>query len=350
MKKITLIGTMSGTSLDGLDICAVSFEGTTYSIIQTITIEYPKKIQQKLAQAHKLSGKDLAQLSVDYGIFCGTEIQRFCKKHAICAEYTISHGHTVFHTPETGVTFQIGSGAHISQHSKMNVIYNMRNMDVAHGGQGAPLVPVGDEYLFSEYDYCLNIGGFANVSTRDKDKRIAWDICGANIILNYYSQKAHKQYDKNGELGSQGKIQKKLLNRLNSLAYFSQSPPKSLGREWIEESIIPEINQYNYSIADTLRTLYEHIAIQIGNTLSKTQSTTLCTGGGCHNTFLMQLIQQYSSSKLIIPSPELVDFKEALIFAYLGYLRINNLPNCLASVTGATQDVSGGELIINTIE
>jgi anhydro-N-acetylmuramic acid kinase len=350
MKKMTLIGTMSGTSLDGLDICAVSFEGTDYSIIQTKTITYPKPLQQRLTQAHKLSGKDLTQLSVDYGIFCGTEIHTFCKKHAIRAEYTISHGHTVFHTPETGVTLQIGSGSHISYHSKMNVIYNLRNLDIAHGGQGAPLVPIGDEYLFPEYDYCLNIGGFANVSTRDKDRRIAWDICGANIILNYYSKKAHKQYDKNGELGSQGTIQTKLLHTLNSLPYFSQTHPKSLGREWIEESIIPLINEHNHSLIDTLRTIYEHIAMQIGHTLSQTQSKTLCTGGGCHNTFLMHLIQQHSTSKLIIPSPELVDFKEALIFAYLGYLRIHNHPNCLASVTGARQDVSGGDLIINTIE
>ncbi|MDA3883432.1 MAG: anhydro-N-acetylmuramic acid kinase [Bacteroidales bacterium] len=349
MKKTTLIGTMSGTSLDGLDICAVTFQDTHYSIVQTKTIEYPKALQKKLALAHTLSGKDLAQLSVDYGIFCGKEIHTFGKTYSIHAEYAISHGHTVFHTPKTGVSLQIGSGSHISKHSKLNVIYNLRNMDIAHGGQGAPLVPIGDEYLFPEYDYCLNIGGFANVSTRDKDKRIAWDICGANIILNHYSQKAHKQYDKNGELGSRGTIQTNLLNKLNSLPYFSKSYPKSLGREWIEESILPIINQYNYSLADILRTIYEHIAIQIGDTLSKSASKTLCTGGGCHNAFLIDLIQKYSSSNLIIPTPELINFKEALIFAYLGYLRINNLPNCLASVTGASQDTCGGELIISTI-
>ncbi|MFO7869674.1 MAG: anhydro-N-acetylmuramic acid kinase [Bacteroidales bacterium] len=349
MQTQTLIGTMSGTSLDGLDICAAEFNHRTYTIIEATTIQYPEKLSKQLRTAHLLQGHDLAQLSVDFGIFCGKEIKKFIETHSIKAEYVASHGHTIFHAPQQGLTLQIGSGAHIAKESGLHTIYNIRNLDVAYGGQGAPLVPVGDEFLFSQYDYCLNIGGFANISTRQNNTRIAWDICGANILLNHFSKKRNTNFDTNGTLGKKGTIQNDLLTRLNNLSYFAKPHPKSLGREWIEECVLPIIYTYDYSIEDILRTLYEHIAIQIGLSLSKPHTQTLCTGGGTHNTFLTDLIKKYSASIIIHPSNTLIDYKEALIFAYLGYLRIINTNNCFASVTGAQQDVCGGELIYNNI-
>jgi len=336
------LGTMSGTSLDGLDMCAVVFTDNSYEIIAAETISYPKDIQTQLTQAHELSGLDLHQLDVMYGYFCGKQIVDFINRRKLHIDFISSHGHTFFHTPHTGLTVQIGSGAHLAATTGISVISDFRTLDVAHGGQGAPLVPIGDEFLFSEFDYCLNIGGFANVSSKTNENRIAWDICAANIVLNQFALQSGKDYDYDGNIGKQGKINNELLQKLNALAYYSQIPPKSLGREWVEKNIMPIFNSYSISLNDMMRTYYEHIAQQIGKTLSRHNTKTLCTGGGTHNSFLMYLIQSYSNSNLIIPSHEIIDFKEALIFAYLGYLRVNKKPNCLASVTGATKNVCGG--------
>lgn len=336
------LGTMSGTSLDGLDMCAVVFSEDSYEIIAAETIAYPKDIQTQLTHAHELSGLDLHQLDVVYGYFCGKQIVDFIKHKKLQLDFISSHGHTVFHTPHTGLTVQIGSGAHLAATTGISVISDFRTLDVAHGGQGAPLVPIGDEFLFSEYDYCLNIGGFANVSSKESNLRIAWDICAANIVLNQFALKFGKDYDYNGIIGKQGEINNELLQKLNAIAYYSQIPPKSLGREWVEKNIMPIFNLYSISSNDMMRTYYEHIAQQIGNALSRNNTKTLCTGGGIHNSFLMSLIQIYSKSTLIIPNPNIIDFKEALIFAYLGYLRVHKKPNCLASVTGASKNVCGG--------
>lgn len=341
-KTTQFIGTMSGTSLDGLDICAVSFSEQSFSILCAETIPYSTEMRQTLAQAHTLSGLDLQQLHVDYGIFCGNNIQNFITKHSLSIDYIASHGHTVFHTPNTGLTLQIGSGAHIAAITGITTINDFRTLDVALGGQGAPLVPIGDELLFPQYDYCLNIGGFANVSCKQNNTRLAWDICATNIVLNYYAQQLGNDYDTNGEFGKQGIVHTDLLHKLQSIPFFTLSPPKSLGREWVEQEIFPILESYRISVYDTIRTFYEHIAIQIGSTLQGTHTQTLCTGGGTLNKFMMELIQHYSESELIIPSNEIIQFKEALIFAYLGYLRIQEKHNCLASVTGAHQNVCGG--------
>lgn len=346
MKKLKdtkiFLGTMSGTSLDGLDLCAVSFENNSYEIIATETISYPTNIKEQLSNAHKLSGLDLHQLDVSYGYFCGTQIRDFIKRKKLKVDFISSHGHTVFHTPHTGLTVQIGCGAHLAAITGVSVISDFRTLDVAHGGQGAPLVPIGDELLFSDYDYCLNIGGFANVSSKQNSKRIAWDICAANIVLNEFAKKYNKEYDEGGTFGKQGNINAELLQELELIPFYFQKPPKSLGREWVELHVNPIFEKFKISDFDCMRTYYEHIAKQIGNSLKGSQTRTLCTGGGVHNTFLIELISKYSESNLIIPNKEVIDFKEALIFAYLGYLRYLKKPNCLASVTGASKDVCGG--------
>lgn len=346
MKKnketIQIIGTMSGTSLDGLDICAVTFSHNTFTIHCAETIPYSAEMRQTLAHAHLLSGIELQQLHVDYGMFCGKAIQDFIAKHVLSIDYIASHGHTVFHTPQTGLTLQIGSGAHIAAITGISTINDFRILDVAHGGQGAPLVPIGDELLFSKYDYCLNIGGFANVSCELNNTRIAWDICATNIVLNLFAQKFDKDYDCDGTIGKKGSIHSQLLNDLQKLPYFSQQPPKSLGREWVEQEIIPVLESHKISTEDTMRTFYEHIGLQIGSVLKGSDTQTLCTGGGAFNSFLIERIQHYSESKLVLPTSEIINFKEALIFAYLGYLRITEQANCLPAVTGARKQVSGG--------
>ena len=335
------IGLMSGTSVDGLDVCAATFDDGNYSILAAETYEYPEELRNQLLHAHELSAVDLAQLSVDFGKFCGKKVKEFVKKNSITASYIASHGQTVFHTPQTGLTLQIGSGAHIAAESGIPTICDFRTLDVAMGGQGAPLVPIGDELLFSKYDSCLNIGGFANVSTNVNGKRLAWDICPANIVLNDFAQQFGQPYDKNGEIGRKGQVNIELFNELNDLDFYSKQAPKSLGREWVEQNIQPLFKKYNLSPEDAMCTYYEHCGFQIGRSLKK-YSLTLCTGGGAKNRFLIERIAQYTGAEIVIPAQKLVDFKEALIFAYLGHLRIHGKPNCLASVTGAKKDVCCG--------
>ena len=346
-KRFTIVGTMSGTSIDGLDVCVVDFFRDTYDILYGETFLYPKEMRDMLRNAHLLSGIELSQLHVDYGIFCGKLIDSVLSKTNIHAHYIVSHGHTVFHTPHTGLTLQIGSGPHIAKQTGVPTIYNMRELDVAFGGQGAPLVPIGDEVLFNTYEYCLNIGGFANVSSKINGVRVAWDICPANIVINsLVSEHYNKEFDDSGSIGREGNVNDLLLNDLQSLRYYAQCPPKSLGREWVEAELFPVFQKHAISPADQIRTFYEHCALQIGSVLSEKQAKALCTGGGVYNSFLMERIVVNAKSELIIPNNQLVDFKEALIFAFLGYQRILGNPNCLASVTGATRDVSGGDLVV----
>lgn len=340
------IGLMSGTSVDGLDICAVQFQNDSFSFLATDTYSYDTILHNQLLNSHNLSALELAQLHVDFGIFCGKRVKDFTERHHICADYVCSHGQTVFHTPNTSLTLQIGSGAHIAAESGITTICDFRTLDVAMGGQGAPLVPIGDELLFPQYKYCLNIGGFANVSTNKNEKRIAWDICPSNIVLNTYARKFNKDFDCNGELGKKGDINSDLLSKLNNIPYYTYNAPKSLGREWVEKNIQPIIEQSNISDLDKITTFYEHCAIQIGSALSGIGEKTLCTGGGVKNSFLMERIAHHTKSNLIIPDSNLIDYKEALIFAYLGYLRVNEHTNCLASVTGARKNVCGGAIYL----
>ncbi|MDR1761285.1 MAG: anhydro-N-acetylmuramic acid kinase [Bacteroidales bacterium] len=340
--KQIFIGTMSGTSLDGLDVCAVEFNDTTFHIHAAETFEFSTAWRSRLNEAFSLSGIELQQLNVDYGIYCGECINMFVAKYKLNVAYIASHGQTIFHTPHTGLTLQIGSGAHIAAITGISTICDFRSLDVAMGGQGAPLVPIGDQFLFGNYHYCLNIGGFANVSMQHDGRRIAWDICAANIVLNDYAQKYGCAYDDNGNLGRKGNCNQQLLNSLNQLAFYAQAAPKSLGREWVEREIMPLLQASNCSDFDSMRTYYEHCGYQIGNTLRNKNTQTLCSGGGVCNSLLMEIIQHYAESKLIIPTLEIIHFKEALIFAYLGYLRVQHKPNCLASVTGAAKNVCGG--------
>jgi anhydro-N-acetylmuramic acid kinase len=214
------------------------------------------------------------------------------------------------------------------------------------GRQGAPLVPIGDRLLFSDFRYCLNLGGFANISYEDENDRIAYDICPVNIVLNHYVSKIGLEYDDKGQLASKGKINNQLLKKLNQLEFFSKKPPKSLGLEWVNKNVFPSIESFNLQIEDILRTYVEHIAIQISKNLEQKNSNVLVTGGGAYNKFLIERIVDLSDSKIIIPNHELIEYKEALIFALLGVLRERKEINCLKSVTGAKKNHSSGKILI----
>ena len=342
--RITALGIMSGTSLDGLDFALAEFgkngEKWNFRLLSTETISYNLTWKKKLINAAKLSGIKLTKLNLEYGKHIGEQASGFLNKSKIRPEIIASHGHTVFHQPELGFTLQIGSGYEIAVQTGITTISDFRSMDVALGGQGAPLVPVGDKLLFSDYEYCLNLGGFSNVSFDEKKKRIAFDICPVNIILNDFAEKQGLPYDINGDLGRKGKINTQLLNDLNALPYYQQKPPKSLGREWLENEFGTVLEKYNINDFDKLRTIYEHIAIQTGKIGEN--GKLLVTGGGAFNTFLMQRIKANSSLEIILPNKQLIAFKEALIFAFLGVLKYLGEINCWASVTGAKRDSSGG--------
>ena len=226
--------------------------------------------------------------------------------------------------------------------TNLPVVCDFRIQDVKLGGQGAPLVPIGDLLLFRDYDYCINLGGFSNLSEKNKEGIIAFDICPVNIVLNKYSRKLGYEFDNNGKISKSGLINPKLLLDLNNISYYKKKHPKSLGLEWVNKNIFPLIDSYNLEIADILRTFSEHIAIQISNIIKDPNASILITGGGVKNNFLFSLLRDKISNNFIKPDYDLIDFKEALIFAFLGILKIRNEVNCLKSVTGALKDHSSG--------
>jgi anhydro-N-acetylmuramic acid kinase len=270
-------------------------------------------------------------------------VNKFTKGLPVKISLVASHGHTIFHRPSEKITFQLGDGYFIAAETKITTVSDFRTFDVALGGQGAPLVPVGDEHLFPNYDFCLNLGGFANVSYSEYGKRIAFDICPVNFAINFLSNEAGKEFDKDGFLAMKGKTDKELLEKLNKLDFYKIPAPKSLGREWFENQIIPLISDKNIKLEDRLRTFYEHVAIQISDALKREkQKSVLTTGGGALNKFLVQIIKEHSSNQYVIPGNEIIEFKEAIVFAFLGVLRIRNEINVFSSATGSRCDSCSG--------
>jgi anhydro-N-acetylmuramic acid kinase len=312
-----------------------------------------------------MSGLELSLLNVEFGRFCGEKVKTFIEKHKVKTEIIASHGHTVFHQPKNFLTLQIGDGATIAAISGVTTVSNFRNNDVALGGQGAPLVPIGDKLLFGKYDFCLNLGGIANISFEmDGKNHISFDICFCNMALNFLSSQLGKAYDRDGKIAQSGKIDENLLNNLNSLDYFKQNYPKSLGFECFEREIKPlllndwvennecknreALNNINpQTIENQLYTFTKHIAQQITQILAahirpQIQSL-LITGGGTKNKFLISILKQKNPNfNIIVPENLLIDYKEAVIFAFLGVLRMCEKVNCLASVTGAKHNNIGG--------
>jgi len=340
--EFIIAGIMSGTSLDGLDACIVEFKGTSYSVLHAETICYTSEIVDSLNTAHLLPVDDFIMLHNRYGRYIGSELKKIILSKNISVDFVASHGHTILHRPDKGYTFQIGSGTEIAAELGIPVISDFRSLDVALGGQGAPLVPIGDALLFKDYDYCINIGGFSNISYQQENRRIAFDISPANYVLNYLCTKLNKAFDEDGTIAKKGKSNELLLEKLNANDYFKCLPPKSLGREWVEEHVYPVIENFEDSIHNKIATYTEHIAFQIGKICKGSSSKALITGGGALNSYLIERIKQYSECEIFVPEKTIIEFKEALIFAYLGYLRVTQSVNTLKSVTGASRNSIGG--------
>jgi anhydro-N-acetylmuramic acid kinase len=347
MSVIKAIGIMSGTSLDGVDLACCEFEQTgetwNFKIIAAETFAYSAEWKQRLATASGQTGLELASTNNFLGRYFGEMAREFIRKHNFAPDFIASHGHTIFHLPNKGLTLQIGSGAEIAAQTGLTTVCDFRTSDVALGGQGAPLVPVGDKLLFSEFQFCLNLGGFANISFDESGQRIAFDICPLNTVLNFLANKINLDFDKDGLVASGGNVNTTLLTALNEIPFYSAKPPKSLGREWLETSFLPVLNSFDLDIPDKMRTVAEHFALQIA-AVAKDQPSgkMLITGGGAFNRFLVERISYHSAHQIVIPDPLIVNFKEALIFAFLGVLRLKGIPNCLSSVTGASHDNVGG--------
>jgi anhydro-N-acetylmuramic acid kinase len=264
------------------------------------------------------------------------------KEYGVKPDIIASHGHTIFHEPQKRIMFQIGDGAAIAAETGIDTVSDFRRLDIMLGGQGAPLVPIGDRLLFGDYDYCLNIGGFSNISFEKDGKRIAFDISPVNYVINHYSRQIGLEFDKDGEIAKKGKVDQKLLDELNALPYYNQDGPKSLGREWVEKIIYPMLESKGMKLEDMLRTYYEHAAMQIAKVAKN--GKMLITGGGAFNKFLIERIDALTGCETVIPEKQIIDYKEALIFAFLGALYMADEASCLASVTGAKCDNIGGML------
>lgn len=356
MKKnsYNVIGVMSGTSLDGIDLSHIKFrlenDKWAFEIFESETVGYSKSWIDQLQSAVDFSEIELEKLNQEYTKLLASIISTFIEKHKIeNLDAVCSHGHTILHQPQNGFTLQIGNLPEIATLIHQTVVCDFRVQDVKLGGQGAPLVPIGDRILFSDYDYCINLGGFSNVSFEQKDKRIAFDISPVNTVLNFYANQLGLNYDDKGKISRTGNVNTDLLDKLNALDFYQQSFPKSLGFEFVKGTILPLIESFEIPIEDKLRTFTEHIALQTALALDSFETRNdekeqmLVTGGGAYNDFLVERIQLHlPKMEIIIPSPKILEFKEALIFALLGVLKLRGEINVLSSVTGAKTDHSSG--------
>lgn len=348
-KEYHIIGVMSGTSLDGIDLaeCFLSVSETgvwRFRIGKTAIVGYSNNWKQRLQEAIHFSEGRLQTLNIEYTQFLGKIISEFTSENKIeNLDAVCSHGHTILHQPEKGVTLQIGNLPEISELTKQKVVCDFRVKDVSLGGQGAPLVPIGDRLLFPEYDYCLNLGGFANCSFEQNGNRIAYDICPVNIVLNPLANELGLPYDDGGQLAAGGDLDTNLLEKLTALDFYKHQPPKSLGLEWVQKEISPIIKASSISTEDKLCTFTDHIAQELARQF-KIGSKILVTGGGAYNSYLLERVRHYKELDLIVPDAILLEYKEALVFGLLGVLKLRNEVNCLATVTGASKDCSGGEV------
>ena len=347
-EKYFVVGVMSGTSLDGVDLAHIVFTKVgnewSFEILQAETIPYSFYWLNKLQTAVTLTSLEIIALNDEYTSHLATVINDFIENNAIKnLDAVCSHGHTVLHQPQKGITLQIGNLPQLATLIQQKVVCDFRVQDVALGGQGAPLVPIGDRILFSFYDYCMNLGGFSNISFEKDGQRIAFDISPVNTVLNFYAQQLGFEYDDKGALSRSGNCHLELLTELNALEFYSQKHPKSLGFEFVKGVVLPLIEKYNLAVADKINTFTEHVALQIAAALPTKNGQIFVTGGGAYNDFLIERAQSYLPNiEIVIPDREVLEFKEAVIFGLLGVLKLRGEINVLCSVTGAQQDHSAG--------
>lgn len=350
---------MSGSSLDGLDIVYTVLEEVRgqwkFEIIAAECITYPHEWRGSLKHADKLTVPEFLKLHTSYGRYTGEQVNLFIDKYNLHHQvhFIASHGHTVFHEPHNSTTGQIGDGATIAAVTGLPVISDLRALDVALGGQGAPIVPIGDKLLFAQYDYKLNIGGICNITVPSGDGgMLAYDICAANQVLNALAEREGKEMDENGDLSRSGSLLPGILFQLNEQEYYKQPPPKSLSNDKAKEIVFPVLLQSEHSNADLLHTMVQHIAHQVykavvNHPAHNSPTSMLITGGSAFNKYLVEKIEELLMPlqvSVVVPDEKVVEFKEALIMALIGALRWREETNVLGSVTGADRDTISGAL------
>lgn len=350
-----VLGIMSGTSMDGADLalCRVESDGArwTASVQVAETFPYDEKWRVRLSQLRYQNADIYVKTDVFYGRYLGELVNAFIKKTGETPDLVASHGHTIFHNPDGLITSQIGDGATLNATCGIPVVSNFRRADVALGGQGAPLAGLGDEILFPEYDVCLNLGGFSNISASLEGKRVAFDVSPCNIVLNRIARELGQAYDQDGMIAESGQIIYPLLERLDAVPFYSKTGPKSLGREWINREFWHIVRDFDQEpAADRMKTLVVHIARQIGAAVSNilpdhgAGRKILATGGGAHNLTLIDHLRAETEADVVVPDALTVDYKEALIFALLGAMRVKNRTNTLNTATGARSPWISGSL------
>ncbi|MBK8340037.1 MAG: anhydro-N-acetylmuramic acid kinase [Flavobacteriales bacterium] len=342
-----VLGVMSGSSMDGIDLAVCAFreeaEIWKHEVILARTAQFSSEMEQQLEAAMDGTAIDLARLHTHLGRAIGSACADVLREQP--AELIASHGHTIFHRPAEGLTFQAGSGSHIAALAGVPVVCDFRTLDMAHGGQGAPLVPLGEKALFPGHIAFLNLGGIANLSVHGTERVTGFDICPCNQLLDGLARESGERYDAEGRIARAGAVNGALLARLNGLAFYAQAPPRSLGREWYTETMRPLMQNSALALPDRMATAVAHIAEQILRSAKENDANRiLATGGGVHNTSLMDQLRSNPTVRIEVPSKELVDMKEAVIFAFLGLMRFLGRVNTLASVTGAGRDTSGGAI------
>lgn len=348
INNYSVIGLMSGTSLDGIDLAVITFtkkEYWTFKLGTCVTYAYSEQWIERLSNLTTLSQSELTALDEDYTRYLGEQVQQFCQAHQLSKDVILcSHGHTALHQPERGITHQLGNLPELARWAQRQVVCDFRTQDVALGGQGAPLVPIGDRLLFSSYAACVNLGGFANISRTKNDAFIAYDICAVNTVLNPLANRLNLPYDPEGQNAEKGQLLPELFDTLEDLAFYQTPAPKSLGIEWVFAELNPLLAPFkDKPVEDVLHTYTQHVAQQIAAQLPST-GKVLFTGGGAFNRYLMQCIQARTSATLEVPDPLWVSYKEALVFGLLGVLKLRGEVNCLAAVTGASKDHSSGRI------
>ena len=358
------IGLMSGSSIDGLDIVFAEFQEVSgkweYNIRAAECFPYEKEWDQKLQKATTLSAFDYQLLHTEYGHYIGMTVNKFIEKHHLQYQVQLitSHGHTTFHVPAKKMTAQLGDGAAIAAETGINTVSDLRAIDIALGGQGAPIVPIGEKLLLKDYPMLLNLGGIANISANIPGENIAFDVCTANRVLNLMAAKEGKVFDENGTIAATGSVNENLLSKLNALDYYNLPYPKSLANDFGTDTVFPLTEKAGLKTNDAMRTYVEHVAVQLNKSINELISKSnlksladlklLITGGGAHNVFLTERIKANIDKKIevIIPDSRLIDYKEALIMALIGLLRWREEANVMASVTGASRDSIGGAVWI----
>ncbi|WP_366939194.1 anhydro-N-acetylmuramic acid kinase [uncultured Eudoraea sp.] len=356
IKTYKVVGLMSGTSLDGLDLayCHIwkKSDRWEFEIQETRGISYDNEMRTRLKKSIELSADELLIFHNTYGSWLGQQAKEFITENNLKVDLIASHGHTTHHQPGKGLTFQIGSGQHLANVSGHKTVCDFRTNDVALGGEGAPLVPIGDKLFFGKYDFCLNLGGISNVSFEHSGDRIAYDIGLANMILNFITQKNGLTYDDKGMIARKGTVNYTMLEKLNQLPFYQLPFPKSTGYEWFVNEVVPIIEMTEDSMDNLLHTAVEHIceqvALQIKANATKDHSSVLITGGGALNQFMMERLQTklVPEISLVIPPNELIEYKEALVFALMGILRVEKEINVLKTVTGASRNSSSGSVFL----